>query len=370
MRAFRFLILTAAVVALGGARAAAADPPPIRLSVPACSTAPFSVEAFLGSLEVELAGHLPACCLLDRAPPSPRDAQDDPGSPQLGLRVTLSIDPCDASATAVDVRVRDPARPAGLARRVGLGDIPLDARPRALALAVAELVHSATATPPPAPPVTAPAPPVTAPPPPMTAPAPPMTAPAPPAASSARAGDSGGAPRPRPPSILPWIFVSGILELETHPGNNMTLWGVRPSLAVARGHWQAALDVDLMAGDPSVSLGDVSTRMLAGTLAVGPRLALGHLVLDVAACGRFGWAWMAGNTSDANAVARSGSAPLASAGGRLGIFLPTAARVSHLRALVEAGAMTHGLEATVNGTTATGLTGGYILFGVGFGENR
>ena len=134
----------------------------------------------------------------------------------------------------------------------------------------------------------------------------------------------------------------------------MTLWGVRPSVAVARGHWQAALDVDAMAGDPSVALGDVSTRLLAGTLAVGPRLSLGHLIVDVAACGRFGWAWMAGQTSDANAVASSGSAPFASAGGRLGIFLPTAAKVSHLRALVEAGAMIHGLDATVNGTDGGG----------------
>jgi hypothetical protein len=348
MPAFRFLVLTAAAVALAGARAGAADAPPIRLSVPACSSAPFSVEAFLGSLEVELAGHVPACCLLDRAPPSPGDAGDDPGKPDnqhLGLRVTLAIDPCDASATAVDVRVRDPGRPTGLERRVGLGDIPLEARPRALALAVAELVHSATASPPAAPAV---------------------TAPAPPGASSVRAGDSAAVPRPR----VPWIFVSGILEIETHPGNNLTVWGVRPSVAVARGHWQAALDVDLMAGDPSVSLGDVTTRMLAGTLAVGPRLALHHLVVDVAACGRFGWAWMAGNASDANALVGSGSAPLASAGGRLGIFLPTAAKVSHLRALVEGGAMIHGLEGTVNGATATGLTGGYVLFGVGFGENR
>ncbi len=263
----------------------------------------------------------------------------------VALRVTLSIDPCDASAAAVDVRVRDPGRPADLARRVGLGDVPLEARPRALALAVAELAHSATASPPAAPAV---------------------TAPAPPPASSAGTGDSGGVPRPR----VPWIFISGIVELETHPGNNMTLWGVRPSVAVARGHWQGALDVDLMAGNPSIPLGDVGTRMLAATLAVGPRLTLGHLVVDLAACGRFGWAWMAGNTSDANAVASSGSAPVASAGGRLGIFLPTAAKVSHVRALVEAGAMIHGLDATVNGATAAGLTGGYVLLGVGFGENR
>jgi hypothetical protein len=336
------VLLAAAAVAVAGVTAGAAEVPPIRVSVPACSSAPFSVEAFLGSLEVELAGHVPACCLLDQAPPPPG------GDTQAGLRVTLSIDPCDQSATSVDVRVHDAAHATASERRVGLGDIPLEARPRALALAVAELVHSASqpASPPPAPPI---------------------HSAAPPTAALVRSDDSaGGPPRPR----VPWIFFSGAVEIETHPGHDMTVWGVRPSVAVARGRWQAALDVDVMAGDPSVPLGDISTRMLAGTLAVGPRFALGHLIVDLAACGRFGWAWMRGETADASAVASSGSAPIASAAGRLGIVVPTAAQVSHLRALVEAGAMIHGLDATVNGTSAAGLTGGYLLFGLGFGENR
>jgi hypothetical protein len=333
------VLMVAAVVAFSSASAGATDAPPIRIVVPACSSAPFSVEAFLGSLEVELAGHVPACCVLDRVPPQPGD------DPHAGLRVTLSIDPCDGSATSVDVRVRDSARTTDSERRVGLGDIPIEARPRALALAVAELVHSATAPPPVAPPA--------------------ITG-APAGASVARAADSAGTPLPR----VPWIFLSGILELEAHPGHNMALWGVRSSVAVARGHWQAALDVEALTGDPSVALGDVSTRLLAGTLAAGPRFSLRHLIVDAAACGRFGWGWMAGHTGDTNAVASTGSAPFATAGGRLGIFLPTAARVSHLRALVEAGAVIHGLDATVNGTTAAGLTGGYVLFGLGFGENR
>ena len=308
------------------------------MSVPLCSPAPFSVEAFVGSLAVELAGRVPACCLLEQGPPPP----GSDASP--GLRVSLSIDPCDGSATSVDVRVHDPTQAADSERRVGLGDIPVEARPRALALAVAELVHSATAS----------------------SPAPAATVPGPAGTARPGAGNSGEAPAPR----APWLFISGIVELETHPGNNMTLWGVRPSLAVARGPWQAALDVDAMAGDPSVPLGDVSTRLLAGTLAAGPRLSLGRLIVDVAACGRFGWAWMTGRPSGANAVAGSGSAPFASAGGRLGNLLPTAANVSHLRALVEAGAVIHGLDASVNDATAAGLTGGYVLFGLGFGENR
>ena len=340
--ASRVLRSAAVAVALAGSPAGAAEPPPIRVSVPACSSTPFSVEAFLGSLAVELAGHVPACCLLDQGPPPPA------GDAAPGLRVTLSIDPCDETATSVDVRVHEGAHAADSQRRVGLADIPLEARPRALALAVAELVHSATASSPAVPPTTT------------------AKAPAPASASLTGVRDSGGASPPR----VPWIFVSAMIELEDHPGANMILWGVRPSLALARGHWQGAFDVDVMAGDPSVSLGDVSTRLLAGTLAVGPRLSLGPLIVDVAACGRLGWGWMAGRTSDANAVASSGSALFASAAGRLGIFLPTAARVSHVRALVEADAMVHGLEATVNGTTATGLTGGYLLFGLGFGENR
>ena len=330
------VLISTAALALASPAARAADQPPIRVSVPACPSAPFSVEAFLGSLEVELAGHLPACCVL-----APVPAADGPG-----LLVTLSIESCDASASAVDVHVRDPARPAGAARRVELADIPTEARPRALALAVAELVHSVSQPPPP------------------PAPTPPS-----PLDSSAHPNhgfEAGGAPRPR----APWISSLRMIELETHPGHNMFLWGLRPSVAVARDRWQAAFDVEALRGDPSVAFGDVSTTVLAGTLAVGPRLVLGHSIVDLAACGTLGWAWMAGQTNSPDVVTGSGSALVGSVSGRLGIFVPTAARVSHLRALIEAGAMIHGLEASINGNTAAALAGGYLLFGFGFGENR
>ncbi len=339
MRAIPFPALaTAAVIALFAPVARAADAPPIRVALPSCpSSAPFSIEAFLGSLQVELAGHVPSCCLL--APPTATGGADAPG-----LLVALSIDSCDAGATAVDVRVLDGARGTSAARRVGLGDIPTEARPRALALAAAELVHSLGQAPPP-PPASAAASPV--------------------AARTGTAGaDMGAVPR------LPTLALSGTIELETHPGNNMLLWGPAASAALGRGRWQAALDLQYLTGDPSVALGDVSTGLLSLALTAGPRFSLGRVVVDVGATGRLGWCWMGGHVTDPNAIPGSGSAVVASAGGRVGILLPTAARVSHVRAFVEGAAMIHGLEAEVNGAAAAGLSGGYLLFGLGMGEHR
>jgi hypothetical protein len=325
MRGLPVPILLSAI-ALGAGPARAADATPIRISVPACPSSPFSVEAFLGSLEVELAGHVPPCCLLATSPA--------PAGP--GLLVALTIDPCDANATSVVVRVQDPARASAAERKVELSDISPDARPRALALAVAELVHSATLAPPPSPPPPAP----------------------PPTGSSA--------PSPRRPTL----FLSGALELEPHPGNNMLLWGVGVSAAAARARWMAALDLQWLNAGSSVAFGEVDTELLALALTAGPRWSLGRLLIDLGVTGRLGWAWMSGHPSVAGATGGTGSAPIASAGGRLGIFLPTRAGVSHLRALVEGGAMIRGLDATVNGATGASLSGGYLLFGVGFGENR
>src|SRR5579871_1134657 len=316
--------------AAGDTARAADAPPPIRVSVPACPSYPFAVEAFLGSLEVELAGQVPACCLL--APPGTAAASQT-GAP--GPLVTLAIEPCAASATAVSVPLRDPARAMQAERRVELGDIRGEARPRALALAVAEMVHALLATPPPA--------------------ARPAAPPPPPEAAA--------------PQRQPGLFLSAMLEVEAHPGNNMSLLGFGASAGLARGRWMAALDLQWMVADPLVDLGDVRTQLAAGALTAGPRFALRRAIIDLGATGRFGWTWMSGHSSS-GAMTGSGSAPVASAGARLGLFLPTSAGISHLRLLVEGGAMLRGHDAIVNGVTAAALSGGYVLFGFGFGENR
>ncbi len=164
--------------------------------------------------------------------------------------------------------------------------------------------------------------------------------------------------------------MTGTLEVESHPGNNMALLGAAGSAALARGRWMAAFDLQWLVADPLVTLGDVRTQVVAGALTAGPRFSLGRSIFDLGATARFGGAWMSGHTASAGAVTGSGSAPVASAGARLGIFLPTQARISHVRVMVEGGAMLRGLEATVNGATAASLSGGYLLIGLGFGENR
>src|SRR5450432_159946 len=315
MRARSILLLLAAA-ALAGKPARAMDNP-IEVRIPDCPSAPLSLDAFLSSLKVELAGRDPPCCTL--ASPSAGDRDEVP----ISLRVTLSIEPCDAGTELVQIRVYDSMRATTADRQVALYDIPTDARPRALALAVAELVHA------------------------VSQPQQPLV--------------------PSSPPLDRALILSGALELRTHPNRNMTLWGFRPSLEVIRGHWQAAVDLEAARGDPSVSLGDVSTSLLSAAVELGPRFHLRHFALEVGACGSLGWVWMGGHTNDPNNVPSSGSALAASAGARLGIDLPALVRSANVQGLVEVGSMIHGVDATVNDSPAASLTGVYVVAGVGVG---
>jgi len=314
MGARSILLLLAASALANPARAL---DKPIEVRIPDCPSAPLSLDAFLSSLRVELAGRDPPCCTL--ASPSAGDRGDG----AISLRVTLSIEPCDAGTEMVQIRVYDSIHATTADRQVALRDIPTDARPRALALAVAELVHA------------------------VSQPEPPRVPPLP------------------PPDRA--LVLSGAFELRTHPNRNMTLWGFRPSLEVVRGHWQAAVDLEAARGDPSVSLGDVSASLLTATVELGPRFHLRHFALEVGAYGSLGWVWMGGRTNDPRNLPSSGSAPIASAGARLGVDLPALVRSANVQGLIEVGSMVHGVYATVNDGPAASLTGAYVVVGVGFG---
>ncbi len=180
----------------------------VRVVEPTCPIAPVSVSAFVDSLRVELASGARA-----------------PGT----TIVTLSIEPCDPATTRVRVAVAGDAGRALAPRDVGLEDIVPEARPRALALVVAELVRSF-----------APAPPL----------APARVEPPPPA--------------PEPPPFAIGIAADGLTSL--FPGRATALWGGRLSFFVDGPRARLGLFADAVAGERDVDVGRVSLRSLAAGL--------------------------------------------------------------------------------------------------------
>ena len=209
-----------AVVCLGTAPARAADVSVVadlRVRGPSCPITPLSVPAFVDSLRVELAGRA-----------------RQPGT----TLVTLSIEPCDAATARVHVAVTSDARATADGRDVALEDIAPDARPRALALAVAELVRGAEAALPPPPVVT------------------------PPAVS----------PPPTPPHTSSTSVAADAL-FELFPGRDTALWGGRVSLSLDRPRWSFAFFGEAAVGEHDYDVGEVALRTLGGGASVGPRFA-------------------------------------------------------------------------------------------------
>ena len=59
----------------------------------------------------------------------------------MPIKVTLSIEPCDPATEQIGITVDVTDPPRTVERQVSLADLPPEARPRALALAVAELIR-------------------------------------------------------------------------------------------------------------------------------------------------------------------------------------------------------------------------------------
>ena len=134
-RAVSFAMLAAA----GPAAAAALPTPPsaearsVAVSPPLCRADSFEIVPFLDSLRVELAGRGLSCCTLAH----PGDGTEAAGT----LLVRVEIVPCAADADRLQVSARAPVDSLAVERELSLADVARTARPRALALAVAELIR-------------------------------------------------------------------------------------------------------------------------------------------------------------------------------------------------------------------------------------
>jgi len=325
MPAVRWGVLALLAAVIAPITAWGADIAVIRVFPPECPQAPVSPDDFVDALRVELAGRQPHCCVV--GPSGSADAAND------AVKVTLSIDPCDAATQQVGVRV-DVATPARtIERQVSLADLPPEARPRALALAVAELVRSAGEA----------APVEAAPPPP------------PPQAGGARPLVSGGV----------------AAEVRRQLSHATTLWGPRLGLSVALAGWEATLDAGAAFSRTDVNGGSVDILLASATLFAGPRFALGPVGASVGPAGTFGWARISGQSGDPAVGTGEGAALVATIGLRAAIEAP-AARMFRAFGYVDGGMTVRRLDAIVDGEPAAGISGPYLMLaaGVRFGPGR
>jgi hypothetical protein len=337
-RAFVSLGIIAASLSIAGP--ASATPPPIAVAVPDCPTAPLSIDAFLGSLRVELAAEAQPCCTRAPAAAPPATEPRNPVSVALGWT-------CEPGSNQVTIQVRDDQTGVALDRQAALGDVAADARPRALALAVAELIRTAVATPTPPPAAPAPAPP-------------------PPAPAAARSKVVEVAQAAERADLDGWLPNAGF-AVATYPSGNLTLWGFRGGVEYAHAGWAVAAAVFIESGNPTVTLGSVDTTFAGGQLRLGGRFRLARAPFEVAAAGSLGVVRMDGVSSVPGATVTSGSSLVSAAGVWIAYdFWQIPHDRARLRLLAEGGAVLRGMQATVNNQNAVALTGGYAMLGLAF----
>jgi hypothetical protein len=298
---------------------------------PRCTAPSFSTASFLDSLRVELAGTAPWCCALG-------DANDWPPA-EAALRVKVDLVPCVAGADRVRVSVFEPASSRAVEREVSLADVAQTARPRALALAVAELIHS------------------------LGQGASSETVAAPAAALPLPKTEAPAVARPtRAASAALSIHVEA--EARIFPAHDTTMWGGRVRLAT---HWRvlhADLDFGGDFGSKQVALGNLILRSAGAGLGLGPRFATRVAIIDLGLRGGLGWAWIRGETALTSVHAEAGSNLISSAGLRLSFEAPPRLWIRPSITL-EGGGFIRGLNGEVNGQTVTGITGYYLLAGLG-----
>ncbi|HVZ73662.1 MAG TPA: hypothetical protein VHJ20_14885 [Polyangia bacterium] len=305
-------ILAAPVVARAGEASEAGAAPLIagvRLGAPSCPILPVAWPDFVEALRVELAGRAPS-------------------TPPTG--VALAIEPCDVGTKSVRVAIDG-----GPARDVGLEDVAPAARPRALALAVAELVRE-TPVPP-------------APPPPAAPPPTPMSPPAPLVRTASH----------------PYHATYGIEGLGRYfPSRHTDQWGGRLALGDEQPgtHWELFLEA--LTGGRRVDAGDVVVQSFGAGYALGPVTPIGRARLRSALAVAFDWTRVEGASPSPGVQAQSGGGLTIALGARFALALPVGGG-AWLHAFVEpAWALRH-LDADVDGAPVAGVHGPSVSFGIG-----
>jgi hypothetical protein len=299
------------------------------VSPPQCKATSFELAPFLDSLRVELAGRGFFCCTV--APPG----NETPAASMLEVR--LEIVPCTADADRLHASARAPVDSRAVERVISLADVARTARPRALALAVAELVRW------------------------LEQGAEDTTTEA--VVVQATAAPSSTA-EPQSPA-RPLALALGVeAEARGLPTRDTMMWGGRARL-VAHRRW-LRVDLDLGASYARVpgELGVVSLRCASAGLGLGPRFATRTVIAHLGLRAELGRVWIRGKPALADVRAGSGSDLIANVGLRLSLEAPAQGKLRPSLTL-ESGGILRGVKANVDGQPVAGMTGYYVLVALG-----
>jgi hypothetical protein len=326
-------------ILLAGQQASAApdSPPPLPEGAPVvilpplCKADSFPLVPFVDSLRVELAGRGLSCCTL--ANPVDKVLVDS-------LLVRVEMVPCMPNVDRVQVSAHMPSRPRAAEREISLTDVAQTARPRALALAVAELIRALGQGPRGETPET-------------------VTVPD---------QVSVPVPIPSPSELAPPVVLSLHAEAEVRglPTRDTMMWGGRARFTA---HWRKLhADVDLGADATRArgELGDVLLRSASMGIGLGPRFATRFIILDIGPRVELGWAWIHGEAAFADVRTGAGSQLISGVGFRVSLEGPAQLRIRPNLTL-ESGAVVRGVKAEVDNRPVAGMTGYYLLAAVGLG---
>jgi hypothetical protein len=328
----RLSVVVLLVAPWGLAAPASASSPPAQsvvISPPLCKSDSFPLIPFLDSLRVELAASKLDCCTL---------ADPSDGPPAAGsLQVRFEVVPCVADPDRVQVSAQSSADARVAEREISLADVVPSARPRALALVVAELIRSLEQRPREAPPET-------------------ITAPA----KASISTPSAGVALARALAVV----VEG--EARVYPTRDTLMWGGRVRFTASRRSFHADLDCGADFARAGSELGDVVLRSATAGLGVGPRLQTSVAIIDVGLHAELGWAWIRGEPRSADVRTGTGSDLISSLGLRVSLAIPARLKIRPSLTL-ESGAVLRGVKGEVNGQPVAGMTGYYLLAGLGVG---
>jgi len=316
------------------------ETPSVVVSFPRCEADSFPLAVFLDSLRVELTGRDLHCCTLAE----PGDFTHSNASLRVNL---MQLGSCETELDRVRISVQKPDESRALERELSLSDVEPSARPRALALAVAELIRlfeqdTRDESPRPS----------------RVPPQPTFSAPKQPQ------------PEPPIPAATHTVPLGYSVHIEAEgrrfPMRHTTAWGGRARLMAIRHSFHADLDLGANYSDARVELGDVVLKSTSIGVGFGPRFATRIVIVDLGIRAELGWAWVHGKAAFPDVQAGTGSGIHSSAGFRVSVEGPTTEKVRSGIAL-ESGATLRSINGDVGGQNAMGIAGYYLLAAVGFG---